>query len=220
MPIPIAFTEAADQKEIQHAAHTFGDSGAVSEDDLIEALEAMKSWPTRFVEPFTFTHRGAVFTSYQHESLTWALGEQFRQIMLRLKPLRRNEHVFRGVRAICRDRRFGKGRESFVMLLGHYGGPAQIPTLIELLDDPIVCGHALYSLRLLAAPQAATKARRLLKSEKTWVRNEARKYFDKIKSTKHKSTRSSPSVPRRPKNKATADTHPTRTQPRLWRRPR
>jgi hypothetical protein len=186
MSIPLAFNDATNQTEIQDAVHTFGDTGDLTEDDLIEALEAMKSWPTRFVDSFSFTHRGTVFTSYQHESLTWALGEQFRQIMLRLKPLRRNEHVFRAVRAVCRDRRFGKGRESFVMLLGHYGGPAQIPTLVELLDDPVVCGHALYSLRLLAAPEAATKARRFLKSEKTWVRNEAHKYFEKIKSAKQK----------------------------------
>jgi hypothetical protein len=115
-------------------------------------------------------------------SLIWALGESFRRIMLRARPLRRRERVFEGVRGICLDRELGKGRESFTMLLGHYGGAAQIPTLVQLLDDPEVSGHAVYALRLLSASAAADKVRPFLDSPKAWVRKEARKYFQKIES--------------------------------------
>ena len=66
------------------------------------------------------------------------------------------------------------------MLLGRYGGAAQIPALIGLLDDAEVSGHAVYALRLLGASEAAERVRPFLDSPKTWVRQEAEKYFQKI----------------------------------------
>ena len=184
MPIPPEFTKAPDKEELYAAVHKFGESGAVTEHDLLSALRAIQKWPKRFTKPFTIEYRGKQITWYDFESLIWALGEQFRQVMLRDKSVRRNERVFAAVRAVCQDRRFGKGRESFTMLLGHYGGPAQIPALIGLLKDPEVHGHALYALRLLGAGEAAAKVRPFLKSPKTWVRNEAKKYFEKIERMK------------------------------------
>ena len=162
------------------AIHGFGNADGLTEDDLLAALHAIGLWRERFTDPFTFEHRGEQITWYRHESLVWALGEAFRRVMLRNRRLRRGERVFEAVRSVCLDRRLGKGRESFTMLLGHYGGPAQIPTLIQLLDDPQVCGHAVYALRLLHASEAADKVRPFLASPKTWVRQEARKYFQKI----------------------------------------
>jgi len=66
------------------------------------------------------------------------------------------------------------------MLLGQYGGPEQIPTLIDLLQDLEVCGHAVYALRLLGASEAADEVQPFLTSPKTWIRQEARKFFKKI----------------------------------------
>jgi HEAT repeat protein len=145
-------------------------------------LGVIESWHQRFTVPHTFEYRGEQITWLRYESLIWTLGESFRRIMLRDRPLRKRERIFEAVRGVCVDRRFGKGRESFTMLLGHYGGPAQIPTLIGLLDDPQICGHAVYALRLLGASEAADRVRPFLDSTKTWVRQEARKYFRKIES--------------------------------------
>jgi hypothetical protein len=180
MPIPSTFTEATEWEALNIAIHTFGDTGGWIEDDLLAALHAMAAWPERFADPFTFDYRGEQITWYRYESLGWALGESFRRVMHRARRLRRQERVFEAVRAVCLDRRFGKGRESFTMLLGHYGGPAQIPTLIGLLDDADVSGHAVYALRLLGASEAADRVRPFLDSSKTWVRQQARKYFQKI----------------------------------------
>jgi hypothetical protein len=180
MPLPSAFTEATDWSPLHNDIQAFGDAVAVSEDDLLAALGAAEFWHQRFTDPFTFEYRGEQITWFRYESLIWALGESFRRILLRSRPLRRRERVFQAVRGICLDRRFGKGRESFTMLLGHYGGAAQIPSLVQLLDDPEVSGHAVYALRLLGASEAAERVRPFLDSPKSWVRKEARKYFQKI----------------------------------------
>lgn len=176
----ITFAEGTDP----HAAvSAFGDADGVSEDDLLAALQLIESWYQRFTESYTFEHEGRQITLYHHyESLVWALGESFRRIMLRNRRLRRRERIFEAVRVVCLDQRLGKGRESFTMLLGQYGGAAQIPTLIRLLDDPDVSGHAVYALRLLGASEAAERIGPFLDSPKTWVRREARKYFEKIAS--------------------------------------
>jgi hypothetical protein len=180
MPIPPAFVEATDWLLLKTAIHGFGDSDNVSEDDLLAALRVAEVWRERFTEPFTFEFRGEQITWFRYESLVWTLGESFRRLMLRGRRLRRCERVFEAVRSLCCDGRFGKGRESFIMLLGKYGGADQIPTLIDLLDDPQICGHAVYALRLLGASEAADKIRPFLGSSKTWMRQEARKYFQKI----------------------------------------
>jgi len=180
MPIPSTFIEAAEWRTLDTAIRTFGDTGGWTEDDLLAALHAAEAWPERFADPFTFEFRGEQITWYRYESLVWALGESFRRVMLRTRRLRHQERVFGAVRAACLNRRLGKGRESFTMLLGHYGGPAQIPTLIGLLDDKDVSGHAVYALRLLGASEAADRVRPFLDSPKTWVRQQARKYFQKI----------------------------------------
>ncbi|MGA9451622.1 MAG: HEAT repeat domain-containing protein [Verrucomicrobiia bacterium] len=180
MPIPSTFTEATEWEMLVTTIRNFGDTGDWTEGDLLAALRATGNWPERFTDPFTLEYRGEQITWYRYESLVWTLGESFRRVMLRIRRLRRQERVFEAVRAVCLDRRFGKGRESFTMLLGHYGGPAQIPTLIRLLDDTDVSGHAVYALRLLGAFEAADRVRPFLDSPKTWVRQQARKYFQKI----------------------------------------
>jgi hypothetical protein len=147
---------------------------------LLAALHSIEVWRERFTEPFTFEFRGEQITWLRYESLVWALGESFRRVMLHIRRLRRCERVFEPVRSLCLDPRFGKGRESFTMLLGQYGGEAQIPALIKLLADPEMCGHAVYALRLLGASEAADSVRPFLDSPKAWVRKEALKFFQKI----------------------------------------
>jgi hypothetical protein len=181
MPIPSAFTEATDWQSLDSAIHGFGDADTVTEQDLLAALRSVEVWRERFTEPFTFEFRGEQITWRRYESLVWALGEAFRRVMLRIRQLRGGERVFDQVRSLCFDRRFGKGRESFTMLLGRYGGETQIPALIKLLADPEICGHAVYALRLLGATEAADSIRPFLDSPKTWVRKEAQKFLQRIK---------------------------------------
>ena len=186
MPIPPEFTEATDRKTLDIAIDQFGKAEVVTEDDLCAALRAVNHWRDCITHADDFDYKDKRITWYGYEWLIWHLGESFRQIMFRNKKLRRNERVFERVQALCLEPRFGKGRESFTMLLGRYGGASQIPVLVRLLGDPQVCGHAVYGLRLLGASEAADKVRPFLNSPKAWIRQEAGKYFEKIEATTKK----------------------------------
>jgi hypothetical protein len=118
-------------------------------------------------------------TWFRYEFLIWTLGEAFRQILKRQKRLWSYSTLFEQIEAVCRDSRFGKARESFTMLLGHYGGLATVPTLVSLLSDSQLCGQAVYALRLLGACDAAECVRPFLQYSKAWIRQEARKFFAK-----------------------------------------
>jgi hypothetical protein len=182
MPIPSTFTEATDWSLLKSDVLMFGDAVDVSEGDLLAAVAAVELWRERFTDCFTLDYRGERITWFRYESLIWDLGESFRRIMLGVRSLRKRERVLQAVRKLCLNRQFGKGRESFIMLLGQYGGASQIPTLVRLLDDPEICGHSVYALRLLGAVEVAERIRPFLGSRKSWVREEALKYFQKIES--------------------------------------
>jgi hypothetical protein len=178
MAVPSSFFgDGSDLKLLEREVHIWGDASDVSEEDLLVALGAVKLWRDRFTEPFTFEFRGEQISWHRYEALIWALGESFRRLMLSAKELRGRERVFEAVRFLCLDKEFGKGRESFTMLLGQYGGRLQIPTLIKLLEDSEVCGPAVYALRLLGAYEAADRIRPFLNSSETWVRKESIKFF-------------------------------------------
>ncbi len=91
--------------------------------------------------------------------MIWSIGEVLRNIIKRNKKFRRKQTIFERVEEIALNEKYGKGRESFVMLLGQYGGRGYIETLIRLIDDPVVCGHSIYALRLLKAIEAEEKNR-------------------------------------------------------------
>jgi HEAT repeat protein len=94
--------------------------------------------------------------------------------------LRKDRNLLSGFERVALNTQYGKGRESFVMLLGQFGGQDVVDTLQKLLNDQEVQGHAVYALRLLGAPEVQDSILPFLQSPKTWVRNEAKKYFDKL----------------------------------------
>ena len=114
---------------------------------------------------------------YQYESLLWTLGESARRLLQRLRPLRRERLFWQAAEALVEHAPYGKGRESWVMLLGQYGSAERVPVLLRLLEDPEVLGHALYALRRLRAPEGRVAAERLLEAPRAWIRQEARKYL-------------------------------------------
>jgi len=125
-------------------------------------------------------HRGQSITWYTYEDMIWAVGESFRQVLKKQKRLRTSQPLFQAIENVASRPTFGKGRESFVMLMGQYGGKDRVPILVSLLQDRELGGHAVYALRLLGAEEAMEAIRPFLESEKPWVRREARRYFEKI----------------------------------------
>jgi hypothetical protein len=158
----------------------FGDSVRVSEDDLLAALVHVDALPVQYPEATIVVGPDGPITWHRYEQLAWALGESVRQILKRQRALRRSARLWPRVEAIATATRYGKGRESFVMLLGTYGGPERAPSLVSLLDDPEVAGHAVYALRRLGVPDGLARVEPLLRHRRAWIRREARKYLDKV----------------------------------------
>lgn len=77
--------------------------------------------------------------------------------------------------ALARDGTFGKAREMVVLGLGRSKKPEAGEVLIELLDDPVVSGHAVKALRKLKVPAARAGLERMLGDERAWVRKEAQR---------------------------------------------
>lgn len=62
---------------------------------------------------------------------------------------------------LARDGSFGRSREMVVLGLGRSKKPEVGEVLIELLDDPVVSGHAVTALRKLKVPEAREPPRRV-----------------------------------------------------------
>jgi len=172
--------ERWDFREANRHLAALGDLPGIAEEDLLEALALAPVIRQRFTESSHMEHRGQRISWQHYETLLWTLGESFRRQLKRHRSFRRRPTLFTPVAALCEDPGYGKGRESFTLLLGQYGGPAMAPVLLRLLSDPVVHGHALYALRLLGDPAGIPVARSLLTSPRSWVRGEARKYLAKV----------------------------------------
>ena len=88
-------------------------------------------------------------SGHRYGTLVWQVGELFQANFKRKKEFRKDPELFHAVEEVWLDTQFGKGRESFVVLLGQYGNRDVISTLLKLLKDSQLQGHAIYALRLL-----------------------------------------------------------------------
>src|SRR5262245_35665661 len=167
-------------REARRSISSLGDAADISEADLLAFLDQVPELVAQYPASYLVEYRGENSTWFNYESLIWTLGESCRRLLKGERKLRRSAAIWERVEALCLNRRYGKGRESFTMLLGQYGGLERVPVLLRLLDDPDVCGQALYALRLLGAPEAIEQARDLLHAPKGWIRQEAKKYLKKI----------------------------------------
>jgi HEAT repeat protein len=172
--------ETKDWRSLQAAINKFTDSSTISADSLKEILNILPSIVAAFPDQFIVKHKGNQIIWRRYETLIWEIGEKFRQVLKQHKVLRKEPNLFSSLERVTLDSQFGKGRESFVMLLGQYGNKDVVGTLRELLKDQEVQGHAVYALRLIGAPEVQESIRPFLQSSKTWVRNEAKKYFLKL----------------------------------------
>ena len=77
--------------------------------------------------------------------------------------------------ALARDESYGKAREMVVLGFGRSERQEAGAVLIELLDDPVVSGHAVKALRKLKVPAAREGLARMLDDDRAWVRKEAQR---------------------------------------------
>lgn len=104
---------------------------------------------------------------FQWHALRWTIGNALEVIA---EPSLLNKLI-----EIVTNKENGKAREMFVLALAKIRDPRSIQTLIKLLDDEQVAGHAVVALRKLKATQALEHLARFTDHPQAWVRKEAKK---------------------------------------------
>jgi hypothetical protein len=105
-------------------------------------------------------------------SLGWVIGNALSVIA--------DESLFDALVEISEDRSWGRSRQMVVLGLGNIRTSESRDTLIGLLDDPDVAGHAIMALGKIRDPAAAESVRPFLAAEKTWIRKEAGKALKRM----------------------------------------
>lgn len=115
---------------------------------------------------------------HPHEHILWKIGEQMRQLMAESGKHLNDGHID-AVLQICRNPNAGRGRQSFVLLLGKVRYARFADAIVPLLQDPDVCGQVVNTLYKMKASGHADAVRPLLDHEQAWIRKEARRYLQK-----------------------------------------
>jgi HEAT repeat protein len=116
--------------------------------------------------------------------LRWAVGSAMGVIA--------DESVAPEIVNIVADPAHGTARQMFVLALGKLRYRESIPTLIRLLSDEDVAGHAAMALGQMGAAEALAELERLTTSGKPWVRKVASKAVKRITSAKGRGRRDGP----------------------------
>lgn len=106
------------------------------------------------------------------DSLRWAVGNALEILW--------DDTYFEDLVGLARDERFGKAREMIVLGLKRSKRPEAGDVLIELLDDPVVNGHAVKALARLKPPRARAGLERMTADSRPWVRKAATNALAKL----------------------------------------
>jgi HEAT repeats len=108
----------------------------------------------------------------QQELLRWAVGNGIEVLW--------DDTQFDKLIELALDERFGKAREMVVLGLGRSKKPEAAKVLIELLEDPVVNGHAVKALGKLGDPQARAGLERMTGDSRAWIRKEAKRALSRL----------------------------------------
>jgi hypothetical protein len=92
-----------------------------------------------------------------------------------------DETVVDEVVKFAEDKRYGKAREMLAVTLGNVGGEEAADSLMTLLKDPEVAGHALIGVGKLRLQEARPDVEALLYDKRAWVRREAKRTLRKLR---------------------------------------
>lgn len=114
-----------------------------------------------------------------YELKIWELGESLRQFLKR-KQWRGQGALLDAAARVTMSHEFGKGRQTFVLLLGDYGNQEYGPSLGALLDDREVYGHVVKALRAAKIRGYAAPVQQVLSREQGWIRRAAKRYLKDV----------------------------------------
>lgn len=111
--------------------------------------------------------------------LRWAIGNAF--------EVSASEQLIPELIQIALDRSYGTARQMIVLALAKNPNPDSIDTLVKLLDDEQVNGHAIMALGSMAYAPARSRLETFLNHPKEWKRRKAELALKKIDSALQKS---------------------------------
>jgi hypothetical protein len=112
---------------------------------------------------------------FEHEA--WGIGESIRRAFAQEPRFKKNRAVLEKVLEVASCRNLRRGRQSSIMALGFVAARQHAKALSPFLRDPDVDGYVLYTLIKMKAPGFVPEVEPLLQSDKTWIRNSAKKYL-------------------------------------------
>lgn len=117
---------------------------------------------------------------YMFEHELWEVGEDIRQFLLENKNKLNVSQIERIVK-ICLDKKAKRGRQSFVMLLGKKIYNSYADMIVTVLNDDDVDGQVIDTLYKMGAKEYVEQIEPFLTHNRTWIRNEAKRYVQKYK---------------------------------------
>jgi hypothetical protein len=115
---------------------------------------------------------------YSFEYNIWRLGENLRNI-IKKRNFKKSARVEKTIIDVLMNNRYGKGRETFALLVGEFKFHLSDKQIEILLEDKDIYGHLINSLRKLKIKGFDEKMKSIINSEKGWIKSEAKKYLDK-----------------------------------------
>ncbi|MET3030881.1 hypothetical protein [Flavobacterium johnsoniae] len=115
---------------------------------------------------------------YRFETIIWRFGADLKTILKREK-FKKSQLIEKSIICVLNDKRYGKGRETFALLVGDFKFHLSQKNVNILLNDEDVYGHVIISLRKLKMKGFEEKMTEIINSEKGWIKSEAKKYLDK-----------------------------------------
>ena len=117
---------------------------------------------------------------YEFEHKLWEIGEEIRQFISENKNKLNKNQIDRIV-SICLDKKAKRGRQSFVMLLGKKIYNSYADMIVTVLNDDDVEGQVIDTLYKMGAKEYVEQIEPFLTHNRTWIRNEAKRYVQKYK---------------------------------------
>lgn len=118
-----------------------------------------------------------------YECEIWMIGSELLEIFKGLKKTAFTNELLQELLKIINTQKFGRGRESFVMLLHYFKNQQEVEIcLSSLLNDPLLYAFAISEMTRLKVFNYTDKVEELLADETIgWRRQTAKKYLEKAK---------------------------------------
>lgn len=122
---------------------------------------------------------------YGYERLIWDASFKYIEPILKIKKFKDENKLVDGVLSLCLNHRYGKGRQSLVILIGKYGANTYASSLAFLLDDPEVSIQVIAALTKMKDLSQYGKVKIIAEEKKaTPERLYAKKYIKKMNAYK------------------------------------